>query len=79
MPHETRTKRRKESVMNVTTLHVMGDEHNVHVHKWFVAADGGYYFTVTGNHTYTSGRYDDWHDALAEAIDPVENEFEFEA
>lgn len=62
--------------MKVTNLSLHGDRHNIHVHRWFNPNEGGYYFSITGEHHYKSGRYDEWHDALAEAIDMVENEFE---
>ena len=61
--------------MKVNSVHVLGDV-SIHINRWFNREIGGYYYSITkdGEKIYQSGRLDDWRDALAEALDYVDNE-----
>lgn len=61
--------------MKVSSIHVLGDV-SIHIHTWFNREVGGYYYAIRKDDetVYQSGRLDDWRDALAQALDYVDNE-----
>jgi len=61
--------------MNVSSIHVLGDV-SIHINRWFNPEVGGYYYSIykMTDKVYQSGRLDDWRDALAQALDYVDNE-----
>ena len=61
--------------MKVNSVHVLGDV-SIHINKWFNPEIGGYYYSIRkdGETVYQSGLIDDWRDALAQALDYVDNE-----
>lgn len=61
--------------MKVSSIHVLGDV-SIHINRWFNREVGGYYYSIRKDSetVYQSGRLDDWRDALAQALDYVDNE-----
>lgn len=61
--------------MKVSSIHVLGDV-RIHINRWFNPEVGGYYYSIykMTDKVYQSGLIDDWRDALAQALDYVDNE-----